>query len=107
MDRVTAVGQGSQDKTTINGINMSSGNVTQLKTSHCRHNKWYVDETLAEITCGICEQKLNPIWCLVQQAKTERRLKWRFDELQTLVKKSEDKLRCKCQKCGKMTRIIR
>ena len=86
---------------------MDSGNVTQLITTQCRHNKWYVDETLAEITCGICQQKLNPIWCLVEQAKTERRLKWHLEKLQAMVKKTENKLRCKCLHCGKITKIIR
>ncbi len=86
---------------------MDNDNITQLKTSRCRHNKWFVDETLAEITCGICEEKLNPIWCLVQQAKTEVRLKFHFKQLRAKVEKTKDKLRCKCQKCGQMTPIIR
>ncbi len=86
---------------------MGNDTVVQLKTSRCRHNKWYVDETLAEITCGICEQKLNPIWCLIQQAQQERRLKWHLEQLYEKVEKTKDKLRCKCQKCGQMTRIIR
>lgn len=95
------------DENNVSKINTTLSKVTEIKSPTCRHNKWIVDETLAEITCGICEQKLNPIWCLIEQARTETRLFWQLQRLQKEVEKTQYKLRCKCRHCGKMTPISR
>ena len=81
--------------------------ITRLQIAKCRHNKFIVDETMGDVICGICEERLNPIWCLVQISKTESRMWSNLIDLEKLVYKTRDKLRCKCQKCGEMTRIIR
>jgi len=35
----------------------------------CKHTKFIVDESLNEVECGICGEKLNPIWVISQMAK--------------------------------------
>lgn len=81
--------------------------LTRLEVSRCQHNKFIVDESMAEVVCGLCERKLNPIWCLVQYTRGEGRIRSHLEYLEQRVKKTQDKLRCKCRKCGQMTSIIR
>ena len=76
-------------------------------TEQCRHNKFIVDETLNEVQCGICGSYLNPMWVLKHLCGHEHRAANHLKELEQQVEKTKDKLRCKCQHCGKMTRIHR
>jgi ribosomal protein S27E len=73
----------------------------------CLHNRFYVNEAEAEVTCRDCNEKLNPIWVLVRMARQEtiyheahRRY---LDEMERLKERS----RTKCTNCGHMTEISR
>ena len=78
--------------------------VTDFK---CRHNKFNVDPRLGTVECGICGEKLNPMWVLDQLCNHESRVWVQYERVRELAIKTRDKLRCKCQHCGKMTRIVR
>lgn len=71
----------------------------------CKHNKFIVDGQLATVECGICGEKLNPIWVLEQYANEEHRLFKQFNRLKALIKIAKDKTKCKCEHCKQMTRI--
>lgn len=73
----------------------------------CRHNKFLIDDQLAYVECGICGEQLNPMWVLGELCGTETRFYHRLECLQKAAKKAEAKNRCKCEKCGQMTRIQR
>lgn len=73
----------------------------------CKHNKFLVDEKLAYVECAICGEKLNPIWALGQMCNEEHRVITRIEFLNKLSEKAYKKTRCKCEKCGEMTRIQR
>ena len=73
----------------------------------CQHNKFIVDETLNTVECGICGDKLNPIWALAQFSKKEARVRQSVEAAQEIAKKAEAKNRCKCEHCKKMTRIVK
>ena len=73
----------------------------------CRHNKFIVDESLNEVECGICNQNLNPMWVLKQLCGNEHRAANRLTQLEQLAEKTKNKMRCKCEHCGKMTKIHR
>lgn len=79
-----------------------------LKKVHgfkCQHNKWLVDDKLAYVECGICGEKLNPMWVIGQMCYRETRANMRIAELDRTAELAANKNRCKCQHCGKMTKI--
>lgn len=73
----------------------------------CDHHgaTYFYDESEAEVTCGGCGAKLNPVWVLAQLSAMEGRwIEGRRAYLQ-LKAEHEKRRRCKCQHCGQMTRI--
>jgi len=79
--------------------------ITRRITPSCKHNKFIIDKTLSTIECGICHKDLNPIWVIEQYWPEESRARIRVDELNKISEKAAKKNRCKCEKCGLMTRI--
>jgi len=83
-----------------------SENVIALKRSFkCAHNKFVVDPELDYVECGICGERLNPIWVICEFANREHRANQRIRALNEIAEKAIQKNRCKCEHCGKMTRI--
>ena len=73
----------------------------------CAHGKYVVDESLNTIKCGLCNEGLNPIWVLNQMCDVENRYNMEIERLTVIAKKAQLKNKCKCEKCGEMTRIQR
>jgi ribosomal protein S27E len=73
----------------------------------CQHTKFIVDEAENFIECGICGEKLNPIWVVMQMASSEHRAIRNLEEIEEIMKKALAKTKCKCQHCNKMTDIVR
>ncbi len=73
----------------------------------CRHRHFIVDSRLNVVKCGDCGVELNPMWVLMELTAHESRYLNRIEELELQAEKVKSKLRCKCQHCGNMTRIIR
>lgn len=86
---------------------MSDQALTNVFAGRCRHSKFLIDETLNTVECGLCHKELNPIWVLTECARTESFAKRQLVYVQKLTEKAEKKNRCKCENCGKMTRIQR
>jgi len=81
-----------------------------IKRTHsfkCKHNTYLVDDKLGYVECGICGEHLSPMWVLEQFCNSESRANLRIIELNRIANKAEKKNRCKCEKCGEMTRIQR
>jgi len=76
-----------------------------FKDAKCEHKQIVVDEALWQIECAECGKILDPIYYLAQIARKEIRVQWNIDELRKEEQKISQKLRCKCDHCGKMTRI--
>jgi len=53
----------------------------------------------------MCGESLNPIWVLSKFSQAENRMHMRIAELGKDAKKAESKNRCKCEHCGKLTKI--
>lgn len=75
------------------------------KYDECKHEKISVCEELSEVECRDCKVKLNPTWVLLQMCQKEHRLWERMRYAQVTTKALQEKHRCKCEHCGKMTRI--
>lgn len=76
---------------------------------NCLHDHFQVCDSAAEVTCGKCGEKLNPMWVLQHLARSESRfkeeLKYAEAELRLTAKKIAEKKRAKCQHCGRMTEV--
>jgi len=71
----------------------------------CEHNSILVDADLWEIECAECHEKLNPIEYLIKLAQNERLVKMEATMIREQIKQLSNRVRTKCQHCGKMTRI--
>jgi len=71
----------------------------------CRHSKFLVDPQLAYVECGFCGEQLNPMWVVGQLCDREALANRKVRALEEVAKRAEAKNRCKCEKCGEMTRI--
>lgn len=79
------------------------------KGGGCTHlfAQYLVSDTDAEVECGRCGTKLNPIWVLVKLAVHDRRMAESQQRYQEEQKRLAERTRTKCQHCGEMTRISR
>lgn len=73
----------------------------------CYHGHYIVDATLHLVTCGKCNKELNPMWVLEDLSRKDSNNRHRLLDVQRELKETEEKMHCKCDKCGKMTRIKR
>lgn len=71
----------------------------------CQHNKFIVDQELATVECGLCGEKLNPIWALGQLCDKEGRAHRTYERVKKLTEILDGKTKCKCKNCGKITPI--
>lgn len=78
---------------------------SQYDYQKCRHLQIVVDEALAEVECGTCGAKLNPINVLARLAHEESRLKNRIEQNRRLKAELDKKTRTKCRHCGEMTPV--
>ncbi|MDB6119308.1 MAG: hypothetical protein JWO08_3089 [Verrucomicrobiaceae bacterium] len=74
----------------------------------CHFNGPYlIDAKNADVTCGQCKAKLNPMFVLEQLAHQETRWHEHFKRYQEEMSRLKERSRTKCQHCGEMTRISR
>jgi hypothetical protein len=71
----------------------------------CEHRNVLIDEKLWMIECSECHEKLDPIQYLLNLARDERYVQYRINELEKKERKLKDRIRTKCDHCGKMTSI--
>ncbi|WP_174301403.1 hypothetical protein [Caulobacter sp. S45] len=75
----------------------------------CSHylTGYIVDPTLAEVECGGCGAKLNPMWVLTRLATEDRRMAEAQARYQDEQRRLRERSRTKCRSCGAMTPISR
>ena len=103
------------DLKVINGDGKKSdGNVitlqevsTRFRHDKCQHRKLLVCEEKFHVECGDCGERLDPVYALIRLAREESRLRQLIEGKKQLVAEIEQKNRCKCDKCGQMTRIVK
>jgi len=71
----------------------------------CAHNKVTVDTTLAELVCDDCKVRLNPIEYIAGLIDHWHRVEQRAAAAREAVKLLDAKQKCRCDHCGKMTRV--
>ena len=88
-------------------MTVESAFVVNNFSSRCMHNKYILDESLKKVTCGICSKELSPVWVLMQYRNHENRLRMSINALEKVKDRADKKNKCKCEHCGKMTKIER
>jgi hypothetical protein len=73
----------------------------------CDHVNILVDPEMAYIECRECGEHLDPVQYLYKLACAERLMTFRAQDMRNYENSIEKKNRCKCEKCGEMTRIVR
>lgn len=81
------------------------GPLEVVHSYECQHGEFQVDEKAAEVTCGRCKAKLNPIWVLMQIATNDRILRDRWSTMRAEIELMKPKTQTKCKHCQKLTPI--
>ena len=73
----------------------------------CQHIgvTYFYSEAELTVTCGGCGTQLDPVWVIVQMAQHESRWRDAMRFYQKAKDEHEQRKRCKCNHCGKMTKI--
>lgn len=79
----------------------------QYARRKCKHLSILVHQDLSEVECGDCGQKLNPVALLIRFATEETRWAREGEAIREMRRELDARVRCKCQHCGQMTRIVR
>lgn len=69
------------------------------------HGPFLVDERALEVECKKCGEKLNPVKVLADLSDNHRLWEYRRREIEKAKEKLEARKVCRCQNCGKMTKI--
>jgi hypothetical protein len=77
------------------------------KPGTCSHLfcTYIVEQSAADVECGKCGAKLNPMWVLVHLAVNDRRYEESQKRHQEEMKRLAERSRTKCEHCRQMTRI--
>lgn len=75
------------------------------KTCDHRNTGFTVDESLLEVSCRGCGEKLNPVWAIARLAEQESTWKRTREAYIEESKRRAERRSTKCQHCGQMTRI--
>jgi hypothetical protein len=78
----------------------------EVGKSSCHHDAFVVDPKKSEVECAKCGESLNPMWVLSYLAMKDRNIASNFDRAQEAMTRLAQRVRTKCQHCGKLTRIL-
>jgi hypothetical protein len=88
-----------------NVISIEVSEKYRYSEGYCDHWSVELDEELAELTCRKCNQKLAAVAWIARLANEWHRIRRMDATHQAATKLYEEKIRCKCQHCGRMTLI--
>lgn len=107
-DDDNVVSLGVQYRGPLDADNPPALKVAPRESSPCmfRHKGPYlVDEKLAEVECGTCHAKLNPMHVLGELARQETNWHTYRRTYLEQVQRLRERSRTKCEHCNRMTRI--
>lgn len=90
------------------GARTDTGQILQLvqpRFDQCQHTRFKIDSRLEKVTCRDCGESVSPLYALESMSRTESEFRRLIQRYQDEKAKHEQRSRCKCQHCGKMTRI--
>lgn len=75
--------------------------------NYCSHRRLEVDIKQELVMCLDCKERISPMTALKQMMDAEGQLHKRIEGMKEVLEKAAKKNRCKCDKCGQMTKIQR
>jgi uncharacterized protein (UPF0212 family) len=84
---------------------MTDNVLNRVHSFKCFHGKFQVNTELGYVECGKCGEHLNPMWVLGQLCRPEEDLRRSLKYYEAMAETAKDKNRCKCEHCGKLTKI--
>lgn len=88
------------------------GNVISIEVARrhrfektCQHHSIFVDVDLAEIECRNCGKQLSPVEWIAMMAEEWSRVQNLYNTHREAAKLFDEKTRCKCVHCGKLTTV--
>ena len=79
--------------------------LTVVHSYKCIHGNYIVDPDKAEVECGKCHERLNPIKVLVELAHKECKYHDYHKRFIEQSKKMDERTRVKCSHCGQFTKV--
>lgn len=79
--------------------------VKRKEFSECKHSSIIVDETLNELICEECGERINPIWYIMEIGIITNRLKRTIEQYEKRIEELKGRVRVKCRHCGMYTNI--
>lgn len=73
----------------------------------CQHCHLLLDHATNAVYCADCGEKLDPMWVLSRIADKHNSLYFSYRDLYAKAQRAAKMNRCKCEHCGKMTKIIK
>lgn len=75
--------------------------------NECQHKHLTIDRAGNTVTCNDCKKELSPMWVLCQIADKHNGFYYAYRHLIDMSNRAAKMNRCKCQYCGKMTKIVK
>lgn len=82
-----------------------SRRLREIGGTRCSHMNVTTDTTLAELKCGDCGERLNPVEYLAGLAEEWHRIERLYFQYREAKAAYDAKGRCRCEHCGKLTRV--
>lgn len=91
------------------GINFKDGKPLEIAAevvfAKCMHGQFQIDSTLEQVTCGVCKERLNPIYVLKRLAMQDSKFRENNEKYNEEMKRLTERSKTKCEHCGQMTKI--
>lgn len=78
---------------------------TMFTGGQTRHATYEIVQGETEVTCSLCQTRLDPMWVLVQLARQESVLRQRAEGYSAVANAAKERTRTKCEHCDRFTRI--
>ena len=90
--------------------------VPKFNREACNHETMFIDDRMVsatyevaegetEVTCSLCQTRLEPMWVLRKLAQAESALRHRMEGWSAAATAARERTRTKCEHCKRMTRI--
>lgn len=91
------------------GINFKDGKPLEIAAevafAKCFHGQFQIDSSLDYVTCGLCQERLNPMYVLKRLAMQDSKFRENNEKYNEEMKRLKERSKTKCEHCGQMTGI--
>lgn len=78
---------------------------SRMMSQQCPHHNCKLDASHTVLSCKDCGKDLNPIEWIVMMTEEWAYVQRLFEQYREMKSRYEGKTRCRCEHCGKLTKI--